>query len=227
MNKVVIVEDDVRLAKLISDYLTKHGFTTIIEHRGDSAIYRITKEQPDLVVLDLALPKIDGLTVCKEVRQYYDGLILILTATVAENTEIESLEIGADDYLKKPVNPGVLLAHIKALLRRKDKAILPIALIFGSLKIDPGNQTVYWHNAYIDLSRKEFELFYFLANHAGKVVNRDNISQALKGFEHDITNRTIDMTISSLRKKFDDEGRDAKRIKTIWGKGYLFVAEDW
>lgn len=224
---VVIVEDDIKLAKLMKDYLEKHNFEVILEHQGDRGIYRINKDQPSLVILDLMLPKVDGLSVCKEVRQYYDGPIIMLTAKDDDATEISGLEIGADMYLKKPIDPNVLLAHINALLRRTHKEIQPITLEMGVLKIDPTNQSVYWHDELIELSRKEFELFYFLANHAGKVVNRDNIMQALKGFDYDGVNRTIDMTVSSLRKKFNDEGREAKKIKTVWGKGYLFVQDAW
>ncbi len=223
-NTIIVVEDDVRLAKLMKDYLSEQGFTVTTEDRGDRAIYRINKLQPDVVVLDVMLPKVDGLTICKEIRQYYNGLILMLTASAGSQTEIESLDLGADDYLKKPVDPEVLLAHIKALLRRKMDAHTPLILEFGALKIDSSTQNVYWQNQYVDLSRKEFEILCFLAHHAGKPVNRDSIMQALRGFDYDASNRSIDMTISSLRKKLHDTG---ERIQTVWGKGYLFVAEGW
>ncbi|MDO8953574.1 MAG: response regulator transcription factor [Gammaproteobacteria bacterium] len=225
--KILIIEDDKKLAQLMRDYLSNHAFQVTVENSGDKGLYRITKDQPDVVILDIMLPKMDGLTVCRESRQYYDGLILMLTAREEDETEIKSLENGADDFVRKPIDPSVLVARINALLRRKLGEVKPLELEIGTLKIDPASQLVYWHNKLIELSRKEFEVLYFLADQAGKVVNRDSISQALKGFDHDGVNRTIDMTISTLRKKFHDDGREAKLIKTVWGKGYLFVKEAW
>ncbi|MDF2529284.1 MAG: DNA-binding transcriptional regulator RstA [Gammaproteobacteria bacterium] len=225
--KILILEDDKKLAQLMQDYLIRHGFEITLEHYGDKGLYRITKEQPDIVILDILLPKMDGLTVCKEARQYYDGLILMLTANDTDDTQIKGLENGADDFVRKPIDPQVLVARINALLRRKTGEIKPLAIQIGKLRIDPNDRSAYWEDQYIDLSQKEFELLYFLADHAGKVVNRDSIMQALKGFDYDGINRTIDMTISNLRKKFNDDGREAKRIKTVWGKGYLFVKEAW
>ncbi|MDF2940758.1 MAG: hypothetical protein K0R66_1400 [Gammaproteobacteria bacterium] len=225
--KILIIEDDKKLAQLMQDYLTRHGFEIALEHYGDKGLYRISKEQPDLVILDIMLPKMDGLTVCKEARQYYDGLILMLTANDTDDIQIKGLENGADDFVRKPIDPQVLVARINALLRRKSGEIKPLVIEIGKLRIDPNDRTAYWKNEYVDLSQKEFELLYFLADHAGKVLNRDSIMQALKGFDYDGINRTIDMTISNLRKKFNDDGREAKRIKTIWGKGYLFVKEAW
>lgn len=225
--KIVIVEDDRKLAKLMANYFTNHGFDVMVEHQGDRGLYRITKEQPDLVILDIMLPKMNGLNICREARQYYDGLILMLTAKDEDETQIQGLENGADDFVRKPIDPRVLLARIEALLRRKGGNVQPITLELGALKIDPSNQTVYWHDDYVDLSRKEFELLYFLADQVGRVVTRDQILQSLRGFDYDGVNRAIDVMVSSLRKKFDDDGREPKRIKTIWGKGYLLVADAW
>ncbi len=229
MNKktIVIVEDDRKLAKLMQTYLENHDFTVLVEHQGDRGLYRITKERPDLVILDVMLPKMDGLAVCREARQYYDGLILMLTARDEDDTQIIGLSNGADDFVRKPIDPRVLLARIEALLRRKENEVKPVLLEIGNLTLDPSNQTAYLNGEHIDLSHKEFELLYFLAGQAGKVVQRDSLMQALKGFDYDGVNRSIDILISSLRKKLGDEGREPLRIKTIWGKGYLFVKEAW
>ena len=224
---IVIVEDDRKLARLMQTYLENHDFEVMLEHQGDRGLYRITKEQPDLVILDVMLPKMDGLAVCREARQYYDGLILMLTARDEDDTQITGLTNGADDFVRKPIDPRVLLARIEALLRRKENEVKPVMLEIGSLTIDPANQTVYLKGEHVDLSHKEFELLYFLAGQAGKVIQRDSLMQALKGFDYDGLNRSIDILISSLRKKLGDEGREPTRIKTIWGKGYLFVKEAW
>ena len=224
---IVIVEDDRKLAKLMQTYLENHGFDVMLEHQGDRGLYRITKEQPDLVILDVMLPKMDGLAVCREARQYYDGLILMLTARDEDDTQITGLTNGADDFVRKPIDPRVLLARIEALLRRKENEVKPVLLEIGSLTIDPGNQSVYLQGEHIELSHKEFELLYFLAGQAGKVIHRDSLMQALKGFDYDGVNRSIDILISSLRKKLGDTGREPTRIKTIWGKGYLFIKEAW
>ncbi len=226
-HSILIVEDDAKLAKLMRTFLSEQGFSVTVEAQGDRAIYLIKKQAPDIVILDLMLPKVDGLTICKEVRQYYSGIILMLTASHDSHNEIEGLQMGVDGYLKKPIDPDVLLAHIHSLLKHKTNAVTPLNLEFGALKIDISNQTVYWNNEHVELTNKEYDLLVFLAHHANKPVNRETIMQALKGFDYDNSNRTIDMLIVALRKKFADTGHKAKRIKTIWGKGYLFTSEGW
>lgn len=205
LNKtILIIEDDLKLAKFISYYLRKYDFKVTMEHQGDRGLYRLTKDHPDLVILDVMLPKMNGIMLCREARQYYDGLILLLTGSNEDGIEINGLENGADDFVRKPID-----------------------LHMGKLHIDASNRAVYWEENYIHLSDKEFEILYFLANHAGKPVNRANIMQALKGFDYDGISRTIDITISSLRKKFNDKGRESKKIKTVWGRGYLFIRDAW
>ncbi len=225
--QILIIEDATRLAKLMQDYLTKHGFKVMVESQGDRGLARILKLQPDLVIVDLMLPGMDGLTICREARQYYDGLILILTAKTDDELEITGLSEGADDFVRKPIDPRVLLARIEALFRRKEGRIQPTTLEVGQLKMDPASQSVYWREQHINLSHKEFELLYFLADHKGRPVNREQISQALRGFDYDGVNRAIDVLIVSLRKKFEEDLKAPTRIKTVWGKGYLFATEAW
>jgi len=223
--KIVIVEDDLKLAKLMKDYLSNHSYTVFVEHQGDKGLYRIIKEQPDLVLLDFMLPKMDGVHVCREARQYFNGLILMLTANDEDEVQIESLESGADDFVRKPIDPRVLLARVEALLRRRQGVVQPVVLEVGQLKLDPSKQTAYLQGEYLGLSGKEFQLLYFLTDHAGQVVTRDQILQSLKGFDYDGVSRVIDILVVSLRKKLKDDGREPKYIKTVWGKGYLFVKE--
>src|SRR5688500_16011618 len=125
VSRILIVEDDCKLAKLMQDYLSQHGFRVSIEHQGDRGLYRMTKDRPDLVILDVMLPKMNGLSICREARQYYDGLILMLTASDEDETQIQGLENGADDFVRKPIDPRVLLARIEALLRRKANTVQP------------------------------------------------------------------------------------------------------
>lgn len=225
--QILIIEDAHRLAKLMQDYLTQHGFKVVVESQGDRGLSRLLKLQPDLVIVDVMLPGMDGLTICREARQYYDGLMLILTAKTEEEVEITGLSEGADDFVRKPIDPRVLLARIEALFRRKEGRIQPSTLEIGQLKMDPASQSVYWRGDYISLSHKEFELLFFLADHRGRPVNREQISQALRGFDYDGVNRAIDVLIVNLRKKFEDNIKTPTRIKTVWGKGYLFVPEAW
>lgn len=225
--QILIIEDAPRLAKLMQDYLTQHGFKVVVESQGDRGLARLLKLQPDLAIVDVMLPGMDGLTICREARQYYDGLILILTAKTEEEVEIKGLSEGADDFVRKPIDPRVLLARIEALFRRKEGRIQPSTLEIGQLKMDPTSQSVYWRGDSISLSHKEFELLFFLADHQGRPVNREQISQALRGFDYDGVNRAIDVLIVNLRKKFEDNIKTPARIKTVWGKGYLFVPEAW
>ncbi len=220
MATVLLVEDDARLAELLAELLAGAGHAVAIEPRGDTAVERIAAEQPDLVVLDINLPGKDGLTVCREVRPRYGGRVLMLTARGDEVVEIVGLEFGADDYLRKPVNPRRLLARIGALLRRTVKPTAEV-LVNGPLRIDPGRRRVELDGAEIELSTAEFDLLHLLAKHVGQVVSRDAISQGLRGRDHDALDRSIDLRISRLRKALGDPPRSPRWIKTVHGAGYL------
>lgn len=233
--RILLIEDDRRLGKLISSYLAKQGFSMTIERRGDAAPARIVREMPDLVILDLLLPGLNGLTVCQHVRSEYDGPILMLTALEDDMDQVAGLEMGADDYVKKPVEPRVLLARIRALLRRfekiapaKDPAPEPAdELIFGRLTINRASQSVALDKNPVELTTNEFNLLCLLAENAGRVMERSTIYQTLRGIDYDGLDRSVDLTISHLRRKFEDNNRRPTRIKTVWGQGYLFVQDAW
>ena len=229
---ILLVEDDARLSALIQEYLEKENMTVMIESRGDLASKKIIDEQPDLVILDLMLPGRDGLEICRDVRPHYNGPILMLTALAEDIDQVVGLELGADDYVAKPVLPRVLLARIRSLLRRvgqienaryssKDK------MTFGQLCINKKNHQVYLNDTLIDLSTSEFELLWFLAIHAGEIVSRDSILEALRGIDYNGQDRSVDIGISRIRKKLDDNAAQPYRIKTIRAKGYLFIADAW
>jgi DNA-binding response OmpR family regulator len=233
--RILLVEDDRRLGKLISSYLAKQGFEVSIERRGDAAPARIVQEMPDLVILDLLLPGLNGLIVCQRVRSEYNGPILMLTALEDDMDQVAGLEMGADDYVKKPVEPRVLLARIRALFRRFDK-ITPVGcsmpmdrseLVFGSLTINHSSHSVVLDNQEVVVTTNEFNLLWLLASNAGRIMDRGTIYHELRGIDYDGLDRSVDLTISHLRKKLEDDVDCPKRIKTVWGQGYLFAQDAW
>lgn len=226
---IALVEDDEELARWVRDFLTEEDFMVTIIDRGDVAVDVIKDMMPDLVLLDIRLPGKDGHQVCREIRQFYQNPVIILTANDEEMDEVLGLEMGADDFMAKPVRPRVLLARIKAQLRRigNQKSITQHALNFGSLLIDSSAKSVLLDDENINLSSTEFELLWALANSAGEVMSRDQLIQQLRGLEYDGLDRTIDVRISRLRKKLKDTSKEPEKIKTVWGKGYLFVPSAW
>lgn len=228
--RVLLVEDDARLAALVQEYLEQHGFAVMIETRGDRAAARILGERPELVVLDLMLPGCDGFEVCRTVRTRFTGPILILTARGEDIDHVMGLEIGADDYVTKPVQPRVLLARIRALLRRgapQQVSSEARDLTFGKLVIRASAREVVFNGNLIELTSNEFEILWLLARHASEVLGRDAILTALRRIDYDGVDRSVDLRISRLRKKLNDDPAQPTRIKTIRGKGYLFVADAW
>jgi DNA-binding response OmpR family regulator len=226
---IILVEDDLRLSELISRFLENNGFRVAVSNGGDYVVEQVLRESPDLVILDLGLPGQDGLTICKELRPAYQNPILILTARDNDIDHVLGLELGADDYVIKPVEPRVLMARINALLRRS-KTQLSIGhktLRFGSLIINTVARSVILDGQSIALSSNEFELLAFLAAHAGEVQSRETLFQQLYRREYDGADRILDVRISNLRRKLGDEADNSKRIKTIWGQGYLFVPDAW
>ena len=226
--RILIVEDDERLAVLTQDYLRKNGLDVAIETDGSVAITRIINEQPDLVVLDVMLPGADGLAVCREVRPHFQNPILMLTARTDDMDQVLGLEMGADDYVAKPAQPRILLARIRALLRRLDNVPAdssPQRLEFGELVIDNGGRSVTLGGELVDFTSAEYDLLWLLASNAGRILSREDIFERLRGIEYDGQDRSIDVRISRIRPKIGDDPENPKRIKTVRSKGYLFVKE--
>jgi two-component system response regulator RstA len=234
--KILIVEDDERLADLTREYLESNGLQVSVVGDGAVAVEVIKSDQPDLVILDLMLPGEDGLSVCRLVRPYYAGPIIMLTARDDDLDQVLGLEMGADDYLSKPVRPRVLLARIRALLRRL-KDIPPVGgaaddgnggqnrVTFANLVVDNGMREAWLDEQSIDLTSAEFDLLWLLSSNAGRVLSREEIFTALRGIEYDGQDRSIDVRISRIRPKIGDDPLQPKRIKTVRSKGYLFVKE--
>ncbi len=222
LGRLLLVEDDERLADLLGTYLEQAGFFVDREDNGLRASRRIVLEQPDAVVLDVGLPGIDGLEVCRRVRDEYAGVILMLTARGDELDQVLGLELGADAYVTKPTSPRVLVARLKALLRRvQGEWGEPERLEVGNLRIDRSAHQAWLNNEPMNLSTREFELLWLLVSKTGKVISREAIQDAL---EHDIDigGRAVDMMISRLRQRLGDDPQQPTWIRTIRGRGYLF-----
>ena len=224
--ELLIVEDDVRLAELMRDLVTQAGHDATVCLRGDDAVAAILDGQPDLVILDLKLPGLDGLSVCREVRSTYAGRILILTAQGDEIDEIVGLELGADDYLAKPVAPRRLLARIGALLRRAGPVPTDAVLRNGPLVVDPQRRTARLHDAELSLTTAEFDLLALFASRIGVVISRDDLHRALRGVEYDGLDRSIDLRVSRVRRHLAAITPDLQWIKTVHGAGYLMPPID-
>lgn len=228
---ILLVEDDCRLAELTATYLTQNGLRVAIEARGDSALERFVKERPSMVLLDLMLPGMDGLVVCRELRKLGNVPILIFTARDTDLNQVIGLEAGADDYVTKPVDPIVLLARVRALLRRAaSRAVAddsPRDIQLGGLRISESSREVWLHDKPIDLTTQEFELLNLLAKRAGQLVNRTEVFRVMRGIDYNGLDRSIDVRISKLRRKLGDAAAAPARIKTVWGKGYLLVPGAW
>ncbi|MBS7828345.1 winged helix-turn-helix domain-containing protein [Wohlfahrtiimonas chitiniclastica] len=222
---ILIIEDDTRLAGLTSEYLQMHGFTVTCHARGDTAEATILHLSPDLVILDVLLPGKSGFDICRDVRPFYTQPILILTASEDNIDEIIGLELGADDYLTKPVEPRRLLARIRVLLRRQAPNH-PQRLVFGDLTIDGSNRTVQVAHELLDFTTAEFDLLWLLASRAGTILTRDDLLNDLRGITFDGDDRSIDAKISRVRKKLQEDPDNPTWIKTVRGKGYLFTLDN-
>lgn len=227
MAKVLLVEDDIALQQLTKDYLEHNGLQVDVLSDGSEVMDRIEHQMPDLMILDVMLPGKDGFSVCREVRDKYNLPILMLTAKGEDFDQVIGLELGADDYVIKPAEPRVLLARVNALLRRHQTATPGDQLMFGELNIDKTSRIVTLAGNEVTLTSHEFELLWLLSSRAGEVLSRDYVHEQMIGRQYDGLDRTVDVRISRLRKKLGDNSDKPYRIKTVWGQGYLFVADAW
>jgi len=214
----------------MKDYLEANDFEVAIEENGERVAQALANFCPDMLVLDVMLPGKDGLAICRDSRPHFTGSILMLTARNDDADQILGLEFGADDYVIKPVEPRVLLARIKALLRRCERPSVstkPEDFTLGTLSIRQASRSVKLAGESVNISSHEFDLLSLLATNAGEVISRENLFQALCGRAYDGLDRTIDVRVSQLRKKLGDNLENPRLIKTVWGKGYLFVRDAW
>ena len=230
--RVLLVEDDERLAELIAEYLGRNGIELHWVRRGDVAIEKTYELDPDLVVLDVMLPGTDGFEILRELRARGATLpVMILTARDEDFDRVVGLELGADEFIPKPVQPRVLLAHIRAMLRRAGMgergAGSADVVSFGRLEIDAAAREVRLGGKPVDLTSSEFDLLWLLARNAGKVLSRNDILQKLRSLDYDGSDRSVDCRIYRLRRKLGDLADSAERIKTIRNVGYLFSPTNW
>ena len=226
-----MIEDDARLAQMVGEYLGQSGFA--VHHAGDGhgGLLALQASPPDLVILDLMLPDMDGLEVCRRIRSMPGALaqipVLMLTAKGDPMDRIIGLEIGADDYLPKPIEPRELLARIRAVLRRRGEGLPQVnkQLRFGTLEIDRDARTVNVAGQVCDLTSYQFDLLVALAERAGRVLTRDQIMEAVRGRELDAFDRSIDVHMGRIRAAIELDAKDPKRILTVRGVGYVFARQ--
>lgn len=227
VHSILIIDDDIELTELISQFLTQNGYQVNVVNHGSNAIAIIDSERPDLIILDLMLPGVDGLTICKQIRPNFAGPIIMLTALIDDIDEVTGLEVGADDYLCKPIKPRVLLAHIRAQLRRQlnfaEQQKTYIVACNGALTIDLPNRRVNYQSMNIELSSAEFDLLVILAGSAGEIFSREKLHKQIFKLDHDPMDRSIDLRVSRLRKKLGDDPKRPKLLTTVRNKGYLIA----
>mgnify|MGYP006296344605 CR=1 FL=1 len=225
MEKILVVEDEAKIRKIIKSYL-KEDYQVSEAVNGQEALEFFKKEEFDLIILDLMLPKIGGEDVCQKVRQVSEIPIIMLTAKSSEENKVDGFNFGADDYLTKPFSPRELLLRIKAILRRsnnnKDKASL-ISLNDGEYKIYPEKMTVKRNNSSCELTTTEFKIMMELINNAGQVLSREQLADKVMGLEFSGFDRTIDAHIKNIRKKM--ELKKDQYIVTVYGAGYKFMGD--
>jgi two-component system alkaline phosphatase synthesis response regulator PhoP len=224
MSTVLIIEDEPELVKVLRSYFEKAGFIVLAAGRGDTGLSAWEQKHPDLVVLDLNLPGMDGLDVAREIRRKSNTPIVILTARVEEVDQLIGLELGADDYITKPFSPRIVVAHARALLRRSEQIPSPKNVIrISDLEIDVDSHTVHRSGIPVELTPTEFNLLSALASQPGRVFSRLQLLEASQGTTYEGYERTIDAHIKNLRAKLEPDSRNLKYIETVFGVGYRFV----
>jgi DNA-binding response OmpR family regulator len=220
---ILIIDDDAKLNKLLTEFLGDFGFSTLSATHPKDGLKKLKHKSPDLVILDVMLPGMDGFEVCRTIRQNSSVPIIMLTARGDLMDKVVGLELGADDYLPKPFEPRELVARIHSVLRRAKKIDDTRPQAFGPLEIDFTKHTVVLDEENVELTTNEFAALALLTRNPGKVFNRDEILQELRGIDCDAFNRSVDITMSRLRQKLNDDPKSPHFIKTVWGTGYVFI----
>ena len=224
--KILIIDDDAKLNSLLRSFLEDFGFQVFSATDPVKGLKTIGKRSPDLVILDVMMPGMDGFEVCRQIRQTSSLPIIMLTARGEVTDKVVGLELGADDYLAKPFEPRELVARINSVLRRSGTVDDTQPAVFGSLSVDFKRRTADLDGVALDLTTNEFAALALLVRNAGKVLTRDQILQELRGIDCDAFNRSVDITVSRLRHKLKDDPKEPAFIKTVWGAGYVFIGGD-
>jgi len=224
MATVLVVEDESVVREVVVKYLRREGYRTLEAADGDTACDLVEREQPDLVVLDLMLPRMDGLAVCRWIRGRSEVPVIMLTARGEEADRIVGLELGADDYVTKPFSPRELAARVKTVLRRARQPELSDGrLVFGELEIDASTRDVLLSGDPVRLTAREFDLLWFLASHPRHVFSRDQLMDRVWGYDAAIDTGTVTVHMRRLRAKLEDDPSRPRRLETVWGVGYRFT----
>ena len=221
---ILIIDDDKRLNQLLKDFLKDFGYAVITATHPARGLKKMKQASPDLVILDIMLPEMDGFEVCRVIRETSNIPIIMLTARGEVTDKVVGLELGADDYLAKPFEPRELVARIQSVLRRTQQLADNQPITFERLTIDLDKRIAVLDGNPLDLTTNEFAALALLARNAGKVLNRDQILQELRGMDCDAFNRSVDIAVSRLRQKLSDNPKAPEFIKTVWGSGYVFIA---
>jgi DNA-binding response OmpR family regulator len=225
---LLIIDDDEKLNQLLTRYLKEFGFRLLSATHPDKGLTLFRQKSPELIILDVMLPGMNGFEVCKQIRASSTVPIIMLTARGELMDKVVGLELGADDYLPKPFEPRELAARIQSILRRAQPQHQPSREEFsiGRLTLDLGRRRIMLDGNEVTLTTNEFNALTLLVRHSGRVLDRDEILQELRGMDSEAFNRTVDITISRLRQKLGDDPRKPVFIKTVWGTGYIFVGGD-
>jgi two-component system response regulator VicR len=228
--KILVVDDEVDIVDFIDDYLTGEGYEVIKAYDGVEALDKMRQNLPDLVVLDIMLPGLDGFEVCKQIRTESTVPILMVTAKDSDVDKIVGLEIGADDYIPKPFNPRELVARVKAILRRTYRQDYQphsqtVTIKYKDLSIDTERRRATIGNRMLKLTMKEFDLLLFLVRNPGHVYSRDHLLDFVWGQDSFVGARTVDVHIRRLREQIETDASQPQYIKTVWGVGYKFTDE--
>lgn len=222
MNPILVVDDNAQIVDILSQYIKKEGWPMLAAKTGEEAIALFDAAEPSLILLDIMLPGLDGLEVCRRIRRVSSVPILMITAKDEDADRILGLDIGADDYIVKPFSPGEVMARIRAVLRRIPAAAEKEMLVIGELSIHLPSLSVTLSGHKLNLTRREVELLYTLAASPGRVFTRDNLLTIVWGYEFAGNYRAVDSHIKRLRAKLDTYPHDTFTIATVWGAGYKF-----
>jgi DNA-binding response OmpR family regulator len=225
MARILVAEDDRKQAQLLRRYLELEGHAVLVVQDGRVAIEQARRRRPDLLLLDVMMPKVDGLDVCRVLRAEMDTPILLLTARSAEDDVLLGLDLGADDYVTKPYRPRELVARVRTLLRRRGPVLDADAedrtVVVGELAVDPDRHLVRYRDEIVGCTPTEFRLLHFLASSPGRVYTRQELLRAVAGFDTYTLERTIDAHVRNLRRKLRDDGEDPQILRTVYGVGYV------
>lgn len=223
--RALLIDDDQKLSELLKDYFGQFGIEVISALHPKKGLELMHTESPDIIILDVMLPEMDGFSVCREIRRMSDVPVIMLTARGDTTDKVVGLELGADDYLAKPFEPRELVARIQTIVRRSQSRTPKKSLVVRELEIKFNEREAFLSGSPLNLTSNEFELLSYFARHPGKKIDRDEIMNHLKGIDSNFYSRSVDILVSRLRQKLGEDSKSPRFIKTVWGEGYIFLGE--